>query len=83
MGLSYREPVYTCGYGTKDRALQKRLANRTIRRLPVTTYIADGNSYRRYYPQWDICDYKFYTRPDVVRVDGLRVLVIDAKPYRK
>ena len=83
MGHSYREPVYTCGYGSSYKPLVKRAANRVIRHLPVTSDIADGNSYRRYYPQWDICDYKFYTRPDVIRVDGLRVLVIDAKPYRK
>lgn len=52
---------------------QKRLANKSVRRDnkkhiddmivlfdPVSDYdIADGNSYRRIFNSWDICDYKF------------------------
>lgn len=40
----------------------KRFASRRIRKLPLDSF---GNhmNYKRYYPQYDICDYKWIVHP--------------------
>lgn len=40
----------------------KRQANKRVRR---TLDISDGNGYRKVYPQWDICDYRWYEFTDM------------------
>lgn len=57
MSRSYRKPWVTDGYkGSKTKQYCKNQANRLIRR---TKDVPNGNRYRRYYEQWNICDYKW------------------------
>ena len=58
MSRSYRKPWANDGYkGSKGKQYRKNQANRKIRR---SKGVPDGMSYKRYYPQWNICDYNFY-----------------------
>jgi hypothetical protein len=52
---SYRKPIATEGYGSKDKKQRKRLANKRARRVDV----ANGRAYRKVSNSWDICDFKF------------------------
>jgi hypothetical protein len=63
MSRSYREPYFVDGYGSKWKRFNKNYANRRVRRKAVDFEIADGNSYRRMYDQWDICDWRFRYDP--------------------
>jgi hypothetical protein len=60
MSRSYREPIFTCGYGSKAKKYFKRLANRTVRK---SVEIQDGNWYRKVFEPWEICDYKMRWSP--------------------
>jgi len=54
---SYRKPWAVDGYkGSRVKQFHKNQANRRIRRAED---VPDGNIYRKYYPQWDICDWKW------------------------
>ena len=61
MSRSYREPWYVDGYGTKRKRFIKNQANRRIR---YAKNIPDHKIYKKYYSQYDICDYKFKYDPD-------------------
>lgn len=61
MSRSFKKP-YITDY-SKSRAFFKRYANKKIRNLSVDDDIADGNSYRRYFCSYDICDWKFRYDP--------------------
>ncbi len=56
MSRSYREPWYVDGYGTKRKRYIKNQANRRIRHAKN---IPDQKTYKKYYSQYDICDYKY------------------------
>lgn len=51
MSRSYKKTPYL---GDKKNKFFKKYANRKIRR---TSYQFKGNSYRKNFPQYDICDY--------------------------
>ena len=59
MSRSYRKPYAVDGYGTKHKKFMKNYANRVVRNISTDITIPTGNKYRRYFPQYDICDYKF------------------------
>jgi hypothetical protein len=56
MSRSKRAPVYTEGYGSKDKKRRKRHANRAVR---DSDEVASGSSYKKVSNSWDITDYKF------------------------
>ena len=60
MSRSYREPIYTCGYGTSRRRMEKRIANRAVRHA---SEVPDGKAYRRLHESYKICDYKMPWTP--------------------
>jgi len=57
MSRSARKAWVVDGYGSQIKKYQKNQANRRIRRAKE---VPDGNSYRRYFNPYDICDYKFF-----------------------
>jgi len=61
MSRSFKKPWVTDG-GPR-RVFFKNYANRVIRRKSVDFEIADGNSYRKHFDQYSICDYKFLYNP--------------------
>lgn len=66
MSRSIRAPVVVASYGWSGKSRVKTAASRIIRHLDVDTDIGNGNSYRRHYPQWDICDYRWMTNDPVL-----------------
>lgn len=56
MSRSYRAPYSVDGYGTKRKRYMKNYANRVIRH---TEGIPDGAAYKKFFSQYDICDYRF------------------------
>ena len=60
MSRSYREPWYVDSYGTKSKRLNKRYANRRVRK---TKDVPDGKAYRKYTNPWDIVDWKYRWDP--------------------
>lgn len=58
MSRSYRAPVYTEGYGNKDKKKRKRKASRAVR---AEENVGNGNEYKKHSCSWDICDFKFHT----------------------
>ena len=57
MSRSYKKHLWTKLVSRSD----KRAANRRVRR--TTEEIPNGNSYRRIYEQWDVCDQKWLYDP--------------------
>jgi hypothetical protein len=55
-------PVLTEGYGSNHRRTEKRLASRAVRHLPVDAELGNNADYRRHYPQYNICDFRFYIK---------------------
>lgn len=55
MSRSYRKHLILKGSGSKYVTFAKNQANRRIRRMKGE--IPDGNSYRKIYDSWNICDY--------------------------
>lgn len=43
------------GYGSKQKKIAKRLANKRARK----TELSDGKNYKKASNSWDICDFKF------------------------
>ena len=58
MSRSFKAPWIKDGSKTA-----KNFANRKIRRLSVEEDIVNGMLYKRYYSQYDICDYRFKYNP--------------------
>ena len=55
MSRSYRKyPQLKCERSCK---WGKRQANKKIRNLPITEDLPKGGGYKKYFEQWDICDY--------------------------
>lgn len=61
MSRSYREPWYIEGYGSPSKAFRKNQANRRIRR---SKNIPNHKAYKKFYEQYDICDYKYKYDPN-------------------
>lgn len=59
MSRSTKAPYFTEGYGTKNRKVQKRLANKRVRKKSTVDSkdMADG-SYKKESNSWDIVDFK-------------------------
>ena len=55
MSRSRRKPWITDYFSSKY--FEKRLANKRIRRY--NRFIPNGNSFKKLYPSWNICDYKW------------------------
>ena len=61
MSRSYRRPYCSDGYkGSKRKQFEKREANKRIRNAQD---VPNGSVYRKYFENWDICDYKWYVTP--------------------
>lgn len=65
MSRSYKHtPVYKT---IKAGNMEKKYANRRIRRKakisPDGIQVGKSNYYRKLYPSWDICDYRFWGEP--------------------
>ena len=60
MSRSYRKPWVVDGYGSKWKRFAKNQANRRIRH---TKDVPDHKLYKKFYSQWDICDYKWMYDP--------------------
>jgi len=56
MSRSYRKPIATEGYGSKDKKRRKRKANRAVKK---ELDISNGGSYKKVSNSWSICDFKF------------------------
>lgn len=56
MSRSYRAPWFIDGYGSKWKVFAANQANRRIRR---TKDVPDHKAYKKFYQQYDICDYKY------------------------
>lgn len=64
MSNSFRHTAIVCqgplaklhGYSTK--ATERRRANKTIRRIPVTETITNGGEFKKHYESFDICEHK-------------------------
>jgi len=55
MSRSYRKPILTDGYnGGKRKRFEKKQSQKKVRKSNVS----NGGNYKKYYPQWDICDFK-------------------------
>ena len=61
MSRSYKKTPLWCD----SNPWAKNKANRRVRRYKGE--LSDGSKYKRLYPQWDICDYRFglYTKGEV------------------
>jgi len=62
MSRSYRKPWYVQGYGTKRKVYFKNQANRRVRRAKNVT---DGKLYKKFYDQYEICDWKMLWTPAI------------------
>ena len=60
MSRSYREPIFTCGYGSKSKQFEKRQANKRIRK---SENVPDGKVYKKFYNPWNICDCRIRWNP--------------------
>ena len=61
MSRSYRRPFCSDGYkGSKRKQFEKREANKRIRNA---VDVPNGNTYRKFFENWDICDYHYYVSP--------------------
>lgn len=58
MSRSYRKPYVVCGYGSKHKKIDKRIASKSVRNAKD---IASGRAYAKITNPYDICDYKFYS----------------------
>jgi hypothetical protein len=56
MSRSYRKPWVTASYGSSYKKWAKRWANKMVRNAAE---VPDGNSYRKCFSSYDICDFKF------------------------
>ena len=61
MSRSYREPWWVDSYGSPSKSYWKNQANRRVRKARE---VPDHRAYRKFYEQYDICDYKFKQEPD-------------------
>jgi hypothetical protein len=62
MSRSFKEPWITDCH--RSKSFYKRLANRRIRNISVDENISDGSSFRKYFPTYDICDFKYRYNPE-------------------
>lgn len=58
MSRSYRKPVSIEGSGSNRRRIAKTAANRRVR---YSKDVPNGNSYRKLFNPWEICDGKCAT----------------------
>jgi hypothetical protein len=56
MSRSRRAPIWTCGYGSKEKRKDKARANNRVKQADV----ASGGAYKKVSNSWDICDYKIW-----------------------
>lgn len=61
MARSRRAPIFTDGYGSVWKRLEKRFASKTIRHC---VDVPNGGAYRKVYNPWNICDFKFWAPSD-------------------
>ena len=61
MSRSYRYPVWVDSYGSKTKKLDKRFANKSVRRA---NNVQNGKWYRKLYNPWNIVDWRSYWDPN-------------------
>jgi len=57
MSRSKRQAVFTQGYGSPGKRIDKRMASRAVRNY--TGEIPSGNAYKKIFDSWNICDWHF------------------------
>jgi hypothetical protein len=73
MSRSYKKTPVTQDFGRR-RKHDKQLANRKIRRAKFLEEISSGGHYKKFYDQYDICDwYSRHTLNDALKSWGERV----------
>jgi len=83
MSRSYRKTLIKTDHGPSTK-YYKRLASKKIRRVSVDDYIADGNSYKKYFESWEICDFKFYYDPEPLVWSFMgKIRIIEPDPIYK
>lgn len=69
MSRSYKHtPAYT-----EKSTYHKRRGNKRIRRNPYDSISGKSNLYKREYPQYDVCDYRFWGE-NIGREESMRNL---------
>jgi hypothetical protein len=59
MSRSFRKNPIVCDNKRHSKKEQRTLANRIIRRTDLDE-VSSGGHYKKFYPQWDICDYRHH-----------------------
>lgn len=78
MSRSYKKHPWATD--NADKKFHKKVANKRVRRFNHD--IANGNAYRRLYPSYDICDYKFFcTFLDALRQYDSKEIEENEKEY--